>query len=46
MKEKEKSKPQAIKTDIDHIDLVQAQKDKYDMPIIEQIIQEGEDDAI
>lgn len=38
MKEEEKSKPQAIKADIDHTDLVQAQKDRYHMAIIEKII--------
>ena len=45
MQEEEKSKPQATKAAIDRTDLVQAQKDKRQMDIIERKIQDGKADA-
>lgn len=41
MKEEGKSKPRAIKADIDHTDIVQAQKDKYYIAGIEKTSQDG-----
>lgn len=45
VKEEDKSKPRATKTDPDHIDSVRAQEDKRRMPIVEGIILKGEADA-
>lgn len=44
--EEENSKPRATEADIDHTDLVQAQKDKNRTAAIEKIIQDGRADAV